>query len=62
MLSLLLRSHLTLIDFEEILRFCRMLASHIVESRSRNVVRLAFFDEAVVLEKILLLRWVQLRL
>lgn len=53
--GLLFRSHLTLINLEEVIRFCGMLAGYIVESCSRDVVGLALFDKTVVLKEVLLL-------
>jgi len=55
MLGLLLRSHLTLINLEEILRLSWVLAGDIVKSCGRDVVGFALLDKTVIFEKILLL-------
>ena len=55
MFGLLFRSHLTLINLEEVLRFCGMLAGYIVKSCGRDVVGFALLDKAIVLKEVLLL-------
>lgn len=59
MFGLLLRSHLTLINLEEILRLSWMLSGDIMKGCGRNVIGFALLDKTVIFEKILLLRWVQ---
>lgn len=53
---LLLRSQLSSIHAEELVRLSGMLARDVVESRSSDVVCLALAHQAVVLEQVLLLR------
>ena len=55
MFVLFFRSHLTLINLEEVLRLSGMLTGYIVESCGRDVIGFALLDKTVVVEKRLLL-------
>lgn len=55
-LGYLFRSHFTLIHGEKVSRLRRVLPSHIMEGGGCDVICLALPDQAVVLEKVLLLR------
>jgi hypothetical protein len=62
LLGLFLRSQFRLVHFKERIRFSGMFTCDIMKCRGGDVIGLAFPDQTIILQKILLFRAVEIRL